>query len=198
VSPVFETASAFYALEMESSEVAGVLPLATARGAIEATLLFDSKMERGRAQAVGLTVDPSRLEGLREAWEASSLEWDDEPFVRHHEYELAMAPGEVNDALVDELLHLEPHGQGNPRPLLRVGPLRLVGTPRIFGKRERRHLGGEAEGEDGGRVKLLGWGWAERAPALARPFEVLAHLERDRYDGRPVLRLVDSRPHDGR
>jgi parvulin-like peptidyl-prolyl isomerase len=51
VSPVFETASAFYALEMESSEVAGVLPLATARGAIEATLLFDSKMERGRAQA---------------------------------------------------------------------------------------------------------------------------------------------------
>jgi peptidyl-prolyl cis-trans isomerase D len=51
VSPVFETASAFYALEMESSELAGVLPLATARGAIEATLLFDRKMERGRAQA---------------------------------------------------------------------------------------------------------------------------------------------------
>jgi single-stranded-DNA-specific exonuclease len=152
----------------------------------------------GHAQAVGLTVEPSRLEGLREAWEASSLEWDDELFVRHHEYELAVAPGEVTDALVDELLHLEPHGQGNPRPLLRVGPLRLVGTPRIFGKRERRHLGGEAEGEDGSRVKLLGWGWAERAPALARPFEVLAHLERDRYDGRPVLRLVDSRPHDGR
>jgi single-stranded-DNA-specific exonuclease len=152
----------------------------------------------GHAQAVGLTVEPSRLEALRDAWEASSLEWDPSPFVRRHDYELALAPAEVTDAMVDELDALEPHGQGNPRPLLRIGPLRLSGTPRIFGKRERRHLGAEAEGEDGGRVKLLGWGWAERAPALARPFEVLAHLERDRYDGRPVLRLVDSRAFQSR
>lgn len=152
----------------------------------------------GHAQAVGLTVRPARLEALREAWEASSLEWRDEPFVRHHEYELAVAPRDVTDDLVDELDALEPHGQGNPRPLLRVGPLRLAGHPRIFGKRERRHLAGSAEGEDGGRVKLLGWGWAERADSLRRPFEVLAHLERDRYDGRPVLRLVDSRTHEGR
>jgi peptidyl-prolyl cis-trans isomerase D len=51
VSPVFETATAFYALELISTEPAGVLPLATARGAIEATLLFDRKMDRGRADA---------------------------------------------------------------------------------------------------------------------------------------------------
>ena len=49
VSPVFETATAFYALELVGSEPAGVLPLETARGAIEATLIFDRKMERGRA-----------------------------------------------------------------------------------------------------------------------------------------------------
>ena len=51
VSPVFETSTAFYALELVSSEPAGVLPLETARGAIEATLLFEQKMERGRADA---------------------------------------------------------------------------------------------------------------------------------------------------
>jgi peptidyl-prolyl cis-trans isomerase D len=51
VSPVFETSTAFYALELISSEPAGVLPLETARGAIEATLLFDRKMDRGRADA---------------------------------------------------------------------------------------------------------------------------------------------------
>jgi peptidyl-prolyl cis-trans isomerase D len=51
VSPVFETSAAFYALELQNSEPAGVLPLETARGAVEATLLFDLKMERGRADA---------------------------------------------------------------------------------------------------------------------------------------------------
>lgn len=51
VSPVFETSTAFYALELVSSEPAGVLPLETARAAIEETLLFDRKMERGRADA---------------------------------------------------------------------------------------------------------------------------------------------------
>ncbi|MDH3423318.1 MAG: peptidyl-prolyl cis-trans isomerase, partial [Gemmatimonadota bacterium] len=51
VSPVFETSTAFYALELLSSEPAGVLPLETARGAIEATLLFEQKMERGRTDA---------------------------------------------------------------------------------------------------------------------------------------------------
>jgi len=50
VSPVFETATAFYALELVSSEPAGVLPLETARGAIEATLIFERKMERGRTE----------------------------------------------------------------------------------------------------------------------------------------------------
>jgi peptidyl-prolyl cis-trans isomerase D len=51
VSPVFETSTAFYALELIGSEPAGVLPLETARSAIEATLLFERKMERGRGDA---------------------------------------------------------------------------------------------------------------------------------------------------
>jgi len=51
VSPVFETSTAFYALELISTEPAGVLPLETARAAIEETLRFDRKMERGREEA---------------------------------------------------------------------------------------------------------------------------------------------------
>jgi peptidyl-prolyl cis-trans isomerase D len=51
VSPVFETSTAFYALELVGSEPAGVLPLETARAAIESTLLFDAKMARAREDA---------------------------------------------------------------------------------------------------------------------------------------------------
>ncbi|MGD8281286.1 MAG: hypothetical protein PVF69_09035, partial [Gemmatimonadota bacterium] len=53
--PVFETSTAFYALELVSSEPAGVLPIETARAAIESTLVFDKKMERGRADAQALS-----------------------------------------------------------------------------------------------------------------------------------------------
>lgn len=148
----------------------------------------------GHAQAVGLSVAPERLERLRDCWEEEAGRWPAERFVRTHEYELELQPGEVTPGLLAELARLEPHGQGNPRPVLRVGPLRLARTPRCFGRRERRHLAAEAVGEDGASVSLLGWGWAARLQELAGRFEVLAHLEEDRYAGGPVLRLIDSRP----
>ena len=51
VSPVFETSTAFYALELVSSEEAGVMPLETASPAIESTLRFERKMARAREEA---------------------------------------------------------------------------------------------------------------------------------------------------
>jgi peptidyl-prolyl cis-trans isomerase D len=55
VSPVFETSSAFYALELVSSEPEGVLSLEQATAAIESTLRFDRKMERARSEARTIT-----------------------------------------------------------------------------------------------------------------------------------------------
>lgn len=151
----------------------------------------------GHAQAVGLTVEPARLEALRALWEESAAAWPDERFVRRQEYELAVEPEGVGRELLDQLLRLEPHGQGNPRPTLRVGPLRLAATPRVFGRGERRHLAAEAEGDRGGRVSLVGWGWGARLAELTGRFEVLACAERDRYTGGPCLRLIDSRSAAG-
>lgn len=79
----------------------------------------------------------------------------------------------------------------NRQPLLRVGPLKRVGTPRRFG---RGHLATQAVGETDVKVELLGWGWQEREADLEGTFEVLANLESDRFHGGPVLRLVDARP----
>ena len=50
MSPVFENAQAFYALELISSQEAGILPFEDALTAIEATLIFDKKMARGVEQ----------------------------------------------------------------------------------------------------------------------------------------------------
>ena len=51
VSPVFETPTAFYALELINSQPAGVLPLDDALPSIRATLLFDRKMEEAQVEA---------------------------------------------------------------------------------------------------------------------------------------------------
>ena len=50
VSPVFETSTAFYALEVVSSAPAGVLEIGQARAAIEETLRFEQKMRRAREE----------------------------------------------------------------------------------------------------------------------------------------------------
>jgi single-stranded-DNA-specific exonuclease len=158
---------------------------------------WTAELERfgGHAQAVGMTVRVDRLEALRAAWEAAAARWPPEVLGHTQVYELELAPRHVNRQLLGQLEQLEPHGVGNPRPLARVGPLRLLGSPRTFG---RGHLRAMATGPDGHRVPLLGWGWEARAAALAGDFEVLATLERDRLTGHPELHLVDARLVDPR
>ncbi len=144
----------------------------------------------GHAQAIGMTAETHRLEQLRRSWEQAAADWTDRVNLRRFEYELELEPGDLSRERLAELKRFEPHGQGNPRPLIRFrGPLRLPWKPRFFG---RGHLSAEATGPDGVRIRLLGWGWQERSESLEGEFEVLGYLERDRYRG-TVLRLVDSR-----
>ena len=90
---------------------------------------------------------------------------------------------EVSNGLLAQLARLEPFGQGNPRPLVRTGPLRLRG--RAAAVRQRPSVGARARGEDGAAVELVGWRWGERAGSLRGRFEVLACVENDSYRGGP-------------
>jgi single-stranded-DNA-specific exonuclease len=145
----------------------------------------------GHAQAVGLTVRLDVLEELRREWEAAGAEWPAGLLARRHEYELELPPRRLTSKLVAQLGRLEPYGMGNPRPLVRTGPLSLEGPPRLFGN---GHLSGRATSDDGASVDLVGWGWQERATDLSGTFEALGWIEHDAYRGGPCLRLLDSRP----
>ncbi len=146
----------------------------------------------GHPQAIGLTIETGQLEELRqELEEAAASEWPADSLVQRFEYELELAAGQVTEGLTQELARLEPFGVSNPQPLLRLSGLRLRATPRLFGS---SHLSAVAEGQDGGRVNLLGWRWQERAADLEGAFEVLGYLERDSLRGEPVIRLADARP----
>ncbi len=60
VSPVFETSTAFYALELVSSEPEGILPLQEATPSIRQTLLFERKMTQAEVDAQDVS---SRVRG---------------------------------------------------------------------------------------------------------------------------------------
>ncbi len=63
VSPVFETTVAFYAMELVTSEPAGVLPLEQVRESIVSTLRFEQKFARARTDAQQL-VERVRAGGI--------------------------------------------------------------------------------------------------------------------------------------
>ena len=147
----------------------------------------------GHSQAIGLTATVDTLEDLRRRWQdAAELEWKERVSTRYHEYEMEMEASLLGPEVLSALQSLEPFGQDNPRPLLRIpGPLRMVRPPRRFG---RGHLEAEFAGSDRGRIRIVGWGWEDRAADLEGEVELLGYLEFDRYRRQMVLRLQDARP----
>lgn len=149
----------------------------------------------GHPQAIGLSVAVSELPDLRDAMEETA-EWPPDLLVRRRRYELELSAEQIGTGLYEELARLEPHGEGNRRPLIRLGPLERVGPLREFGEdhvklRVRTARGG---GAGAGRpVWLLGWGFKDRAASLDGSFEVLGALEWDSYQGGPVVRIEDAR-----
>ena len=151
----------------------------------------------GHAQAVGLTVAPDRLESpAGELGGGSSGEWPAERFVALPRVRAGAGAGGGHRRAGGRSWHrLEPHGQGNPCPLLRVGPLRLRRrAPDLRQAASGATCRPEAEGGDGARVSLLAWGWGDRIAALAGRSRCWPTSESNRYDGRPVLRLSTAGP----
>lgn len=148
----------------------------------------------GHAQALGLSAGLDGLPALRDEWEeAADGAFPPELLRQSFRYELEVAPKEVDLGWFRELTRLAPFGQGNPQPVVRVGPLELAAPPRLFGT---EHLSARARGADGGHLNLVGWSWQERAAELQGRFEVLGTFDLDRYLGEPVMRLIDARPYD--
>lgn len=146
----------------------------------------------GHAQAIGLTVPSGDLESLRRDLETAAEPWREVVEDQHYTYELELAAEEVTGDLAERLWKLEPHGQGNKQPLLKIrGPLRLMAPARQFGN---DHLSGQVQGTEGGKIRFVAWGFAPRLADFDGDFELLGFLERDRYLGGSVLRVLDCRP----
>ncbi len=158
---------------------------------------FRHRMVRigGHPQAIGLSAAVSELGALREEME-NAAKWPPEALVRMRRYEFELSPGEVHAELFAELAKLEPHGERNRRPRIRVGPLERHGGVREFGTdhvKLRARGTGTDNGPGDGLIWLLGWGFRSRLDDLDGLFEVLGSLEWDPYLESHVVRVDDAR-----
>ena len=72
--------------------------------------------------------------------------------------------GVLTVKVVEEIERLEPYGMGNPRPLLVVNRVRLIGEPKVVGER-KNHVQLRVQQGDV-TVKAIAWNMADRCKAL--------------------------------
>ena len=148
----------------------------------------------GHDMAAGLAIKIERLEAFRQAFAAyveSQVRPEDlTPFL---EIDTEVQLDELSLELFSELKRLEPHGPGNPRPVLTVSKVQhefsLVGA-------NKDHLRFQAVAGDM-RVGGIGFGMAMRSKELREhpAVDVTFHLDLNLWQGREYLqmKLIDLR-----
>lgn len=103
---------------------------------------FQDRYEKfgGHAQAAGLTIKPSVLEGLRrDVCTYIGQHYDESVFVQKKVYDLALEPAEISAKLIRDIERLEPFGCCNEKPFIAVFDGNIT-QPKFVGKDEKPHL----------------------------------------------------------
>jgi single-stranded-DNA-specific exonuclease len=132
----------------------------------------------GHRQAVGVTLLESRVEELRQRFNAAAqklLSKDDMQPQLDIDAELRLQ--ELNDASAAEILQLAPFGLDNPAPLFMVRNVELRQAPEVFG-REGEHVRFRLYSEDSCQFAKA-WRFADRVPELAPGSRIDAVLSVD-------------------
>ncbi len=91
--------------------------------------------------------------------------------------------------VVTELERLEPHGLGNPRPLLLASQVRIAGEPRLVGELKNHLQLRMAQGN--AQLKAIGWNMAEKAKELTTntACSIVFHPSINEWNGRRDVQL---------
>ncbi len=149
----------------------------------------------GHPAACGLTIQgEEKFEAFKSAFVAHADDvLKDADLTPSLDIEEEIAVHEVTRGLVEEMRKLEPYGEGNPRPRFLLRDAR-VATSRLVGA-EGKHLQMTVASEHGGRLKLIGFGFGDRADACVpgRPVQAVIELDLNEWNGRvePQGRIID-------
>ena len=112
--------------------------------------------------------------------------------------------GVLSLRVVEEVEQLEPHGIGNPRPLLLASGVKVVGEPRLVGEQKNHLQLRLVQGNT--QLKSIGWNLAEKAKDLTpnSTISIIFHPSINEWNGRRDVQLElrdlvieDDRPEVG-
>lgn len=124
----------------------------------------------GHMMAAGLKIDSGRVEQFTEAFiETCNQRLQPDQLVRTSRFDTVATLGELSLQTLNLLESLAPFGSENPRVLVRLNGLRVIGRPTTFGQ-FNKHLSMAASQPNGSQsgmgVRLFAWNWAEHIQAI--------------------------------
>lgn len=116
----------------------------------------------GHAAAAGLKLKAEQIAEFRNAFDqAVGQSRKDELGLRELWIDAEIPMTRLDADFVRTITDLEPHGNGNPKPVLAIGRVELVGEPQRIGQ-DQKHV--RLNMRQGDRIlKVLAWGMAEQA-----------------------------------
>ncbi|MGE5675303.1 MAG: single-stranded-DNA-specific exonuclease RecJ [Mycobacterium leprae] len=143
----------------------------------------------GHAAAAGMTLKhPEDVPVLRQRLNEIGAKWlRPEDLVPELPVDGFVRLDQVNDQLLSEFALLEPHGIGNPAPVLAVADVAVAGS-RVIG-REGQHLKLLLQAQ-GSLKEAVGWNMSVAKPPVKASVRVAFHPEYDTYQGAHNLRLT--------
>jgi single-stranded-DNA-specific exonuclease len=150
----------------------------------------------GHKQAAGCTIRAERVGALREALNDYALNvLGPDDFIPQLQLDVELGLESINDALMERIAGLGPHGMGNPTPVFSTSGARLAAEPRLL---KERHLKLRL-GQRDAAFTAMGWRMGERLEELrsGAALDAAYNIEWDDSFGGWRLNLKDFRPSEG-
>lgn len=119
----------------------------------------------GHAAAAGFKIDPARIPEFRERFCAYAAErLAAAPPSQRMVVDAEVPLSSLTIGVLESLEQLEPHGAGNPKPLLLAGAVQVIGQPRLVGQGER-HVSFRVR-QGGTTVRAIAFNFADRVQEM--------------------------------
>ena len=134
--------------------------------------------------AAGFSIDPKRLDELRDYLEAETKDAAVElSQARILEIDGTLAPGAANAALLEMVERVGPFGPAAPEPLFAIPNIRAAGARRVG----ENHIAFDMMGEDGSRLRAIAFRIADGPEGAAiqrgEPLHIAGRLRPDTWRG---------------
>ncbi len=144
----------------------------------------------GHRAAAGLTIDARALQHFQQDFNATAMrQLQESPPVREQRIDLEVITADLTKELLKTLQYFEPHGLGNPTPVLALRAAIVDTPPRKLGSTTGVRTGFRTPS---GPIPAIGWRLDDAARALLKPegpVDVAFRLEHDDYNGADRLQL---------